>query len=143
MKGNLKCPSCETKLSLTKHYDATYEWFECPGCDGCFTYDEIMEGGGEAIVEEPVKKIVKKKVDPEPEEDKGPHSYYKGEVSTREVVNIMADEIQAIYEEMGNPAIDDFNAQEKALQFVRVLRSHTKVKITEAPVKLVLCEEHQ
>lgn len=37
-----RCPDCGTKLS-TKHYDAAYEWFECPKCEGCFTYDEILE----------------------------------------------------------------------------------------------------
>ena len=40
----MKCPECDTKLS-TKHYDAAFEWYECPKCEGCFTYDEILEGG--------------------------------------------------------------------------------------------------
>lgn len=41
----MKCPDCGRALSMSKHYDATYEWFECPKCEGCFTYDEIIEGG--------------------------------------------------------------------------------------------------
>ena len=142
---NLRCPSCKTKLSTSKHYDATFEWFECPKCEGCFTYDEILEGGGGAIVEDvetPVK-TVKKKSTPEPEsEEEGPRNYYKGEVPTKEVVNIMADEIQAIYEEMGIPQLEDYNAQDKALQLVRVLRVDSKVKITEGEVKHVLCAIH-
>ena len=40
----MECPECGKKLS-TKHYDAVFEWYECPKCVGCFTYDEILEGG--------------------------------------------------------------------------------------------------
>lgn len=40
----MKCTECGHKLSI-KHYDAAYEWYECPSCEGCFTYDEILEGG--------------------------------------------------------------------------------------------------
>jgi hypothetical protein len=40
----MKCPECSRKLS-TKNYDAAYEWYECPKCEGCFTYDEVLEGG--------------------------------------------------------------------------------------------------
>jgi len=146
MTENLKCPSCKTKLSTSKHYDAVYEWFECPKCEGCFTYDEVLEGGGIALEEEqeeaPKIVVVKKKhVEEEPEERQVP-SYYRGEVSTHEVVNIVADEIQTAYEEMGLPALDDLNAHEKALHLVRILRTKSKIRITEAEVPHVLCEAH-
>lgn len=38
----MKCPECQTKLS-TKNYDAEFEWYECPKCEGAFTADEIEE----------------------------------------------------------------------------------------------------
>jgi len=152
-KGKMVCPACETKLSVSKHYDAVYEWFECSKCEGCFTWDEILEGGGEALVEDvgeeipsPPKVVAKKKNAPQEEEEEEhkpqPVYYSRGELPTREVVNIIADEIQTIHAEMGNPVLDDLNAQEKALQLVRVLRTQTRVKITEGEVPHVLCENH-
>ncbi len=39
----MKCPECNTKITA-KHYDAEYEWYECPGCEGAFTVDEIQGG---------------------------------------------------------------------------------------------------
>jgi hypothetical protein len=38
----LICPDCKTRIS-TKHYDAEFEWYECPKCEGCFTPDELEE----------------------------------------------------------------------------------------------------
>lgn len=43
----MKCPECKTKIT-TKHYDAEYEWYECPGCEGAFTVDEIEEARNES-----------------------------------------------------------------------------------------------
>lgn len=36
----MKCPDCGAKISA-KHYDPTYEWYECPKCEGAFTVDEM------------------------------------------------------------------------------------------------------
>jgi Zn-finger nucleic acid-binding protein len=38
----MKCPECGAKIT-TKHYDAEYEWYECPKCEGAFTASEIEE----------------------------------------------------------------------------------------------------
>lgn len=38
----MRCPECKTKLT-SRHYDEIYEWWECPGCEGAFTVDEIQE----------------------------------------------------------------------------------------------------
>jgi hypothetical protein len=43
----MKCPECDTKLT-TKNYDPEYEWYECPGCEGAFTIDEIQGGTDES-----------------------------------------------------------------------------------------------
>lgn len=43
----MKCPSCSRKLT-TKHYDPEFEWYECPGCEGAFTVDEIQGGTDES-----------------------------------------------------------------------------------------------
>jgi len=36
----MKCPDCGAKIT-TKNYDAEYEWYECPKCEGAFTVDEM------------------------------------------------------------------------------------------------------
>ena len=41
------CPECKTKITA-KHYDAEYEWYECPKCEGAFTIDEIQEASDES-----------------------------------------------------------------------------------------------
>lgn len=38
----MKCPECGAKIGQ-KNYDAAFEWYECPKCEGAFTGDEIME----------------------------------------------------------------------------------------------------
>lgn len=43
----MKCLECGHKLT-SKHYDEIYEWYECPGCEGAFTVDEIQGGTDES-----------------------------------------------------------------------------------------------
>jgi hypothetical protein len=42
LEAIMKCPKDGTKITA-KHYDAAYEWWECPKCEGCFTADELEE----------------------------------------------------------------------------------------------------
>jgi len=44
----MKCPDCAAKITA-KHYDPTFEWYECPKCEGAFTYDEILEAKNEQV----------------------------------------------------------------------------------------------
>jgi DNA-directed RNA polymerase subunit RPC12/RpoP len=37
------CPECGKKIS-DKHYDSAYEMYECPKCEGNFTFAELLEG---------------------------------------------------------------------------------------------------
>jgi ribonucleotide reductase alpha subunit len=64
------------------------------------------------------------------------------EVSTAEIVNIMADEIQLLYEEMGD-RIDDVNARDKALTLWRELHVHGHVVAQEREIPHALCEKHE
>jgi hypothetical protein len=66
---------------------------------------------------------------------------HRDEVRTKEVVNIMADEIQAVFEIMGG-RIDDVNAQDKALVLWRQARIDTGISAREVEVPHVLCKEH-
>jgi len=62
-------------------------------------------------------------------------------VDSGEIVNIMADEIQSLYEEMGSE-IDDVNARDKALTLWRELHVHGHVVAQESEVPHFLCENH-
>jgi len=62
-------------------------------------------------------------------------------VTTGEIVNIMADEIQAVYREMG-ATIDEVNARDKALTLWRELSIYGHVVAQEHEVEHVLCEKH-
>lgn len=185
----MKCPECKTKIT-TKHYDAEFQWYECPKCEGCFTADEIEEAASGTSPGKRAKEA-KKEIDPKPErgldedkkwagiiiEGKGKpvakgkkrqteihedeeaaakheaemlkpvksndpaSSKHKDDVSFREVVNIMADEIQAFYEELGG-RIDEMNAQDKALTIWRQMRIDTGVSAREQEVSYVMCSEH-
>lgn len=63
------------------------------------------------------------------------------EVTTGEVVNIMADEIVAVYAEM-DARIDDLNARDKALTLWRNVAIYHGAVAVDHPVKHKLCEEH-
>lgn len=160
MASKLVCP-CGKKLSITKHYDDVFEWFECPKCEGCYTYDELLEGGGKAIEEIeaapsfPVAKG-KERLARIAEEEEAIAAYeaealkpvkteketkHRDDLRTGEVVNIIADEIQTVYEEMG-VRIDEVNARDKALTLFRELHYHAGVSCREKPVQHVLCGVH-
>jgi hypothetical protein len=64
----------------------------------------------------------------------------RNEIPTRQVVNIMADEIQVVYEIMGS-RLDDVNAHDKALTLWRDI-SAKGVRAKDQEVPHTLCEEH-
>jgi hypothetical protein len=66
---------------------------------------------------------------------------HRDELPTKQIVNIMADEIQNVYEEMGG-SIDDLNAREKALIIWRQLRIDTGISAREQDVEYVACDTH-
>jgi hypothetical protein len=65
---------------------------------------------------------------------------HRNEISTAEVVNIMADEIQVIYEIMGSK-IDEANARDKALTLWREMKIHGGAVAVEREVPHVICDE--
>lgn len=77
------------------------------------------------------KKVVKTEVEKKP----------RRQVATSEVVGIMADEIQAIYQEAGLE-LDEMNARDKALTLWRDLSVNRGVTARDQAVPHVLCEEH-
>lgn len=66
---------------------------------------------------------------------------HRDEISTGQVVQIMADEIETIYEEMG-ATINRVNAEDKALTLWRNLHVHDGVTAREKAVELPLCGNH-
>jgi hypothetical protein len=64
------------------------------------------------------------------------------EVSTGEVVQIMADEIEALYKEMG-ARIDRVNAEDKALILWRNVAIYHEAVAVEKKIPHSLCEEHR
>lgn len=167
------CPECGKKLS-DKHYDSSFELYECPKCEGMFTFDELMEGGGNALSEAteepepsfdnagyhghevPVAKgkqrrelqekdaeadaaqieAITKNVKKTAKEEK-----HRDEVKTGMVLNIIADEIEAICEE-GGIQMDRLNAREFfAMNLYRPLLI-SGVKAREQTVPFKLCAEH-
>lgn len=92
----------------------------------------------EELADEQVKAIVKKK---EKHSDAGVKKH-RDELPTGQVVNIMADEIQEIYHELGSE-LDEMNARDKALIIWRDLMIHGHVSAREQEVPMVLCGEHR
>jgi len=66
----------------------------------------------------------------------------KGEIPTSHVVNVWADEIQAIYQESG-VTLDDMNALDKALTLWRELHFKQGVHAKEKSFEVAACKEHE
>src|SRR5262245_4977931 len=65
------------------------------------------------------------------------------EISTKEVVNVWADELVAIYEEFGSK-LDEVNARDKAQTLLVELRAHSPhVRISEHEFEIPDCGEHE
>ena len=178
----MKCPECHTAIKQ-KDYDAAFEWYECPSCEGCFTGDEIMEaelasrdvggrsnrgrnrsadsGGDSGSGRTATKKVVAKgkKRQSEIEADAEAIAAYekrttetvvvadkktkhRDEVSTGQVVQIMADEIEVLYEEIGWTPLSRDAAEDKALTLWRNLTVHDGITAREKAVPVALCGDH-
>lgn len=153
------CPECGATIS-DKNYDSSFEMYECPKCEGMFTFNELLEGdvGGSENGSKPAPKAkgkiraeeleadekladelteaVTKKVKATKKEER-----HRDEVKTGMVLNIIADEIEAIAEELG-VNMDRANAREfYAMNLYRPLMlAGTRAREQEVPHKL--CEVH-
>jgi hypothetical protein len=164
----MKCPECNTKITA-KHYDSSYEWYECPKCEGAFTVDELQITSDSSVSlgasatrnrsgkNVPVAKGKKRRT--EIAEDKAAGDRQLEEMSTTivatqkgatkhhdeidsiGVVNIMADEISAIYEDLGGK-LDEENARDKALILWRAVHYEANASAREREVKHVKCKAH-
>jgi hypothetical protein len=167
----MTCPDCQTTISA-RHFDPEYEWYECPACHGCFTPPELGVGSAPAKPQEArsdakIKKSLsgkglvakgklrrteiaddeaalaefEKKMFTPTARQEGPKRH-RDEVSTKEVVNIMADELVAIYDEE-HTTLSYANAQDKALILWRELHFHGNVPAREKSMTVGLCSDHE
>lgn len=146
----MKCPNCGKKIS-EKNWDHEYEWYECAKCEGCFTADEIkpaattVKAKGKRRTEildaeaDALEEYDKKMLEPTVKQTETTH--HRDEIRTKEVVNIMADEIQVIYQELGLQ-LDELNAQDKALILWRDAKIYAHATAREQTVDHALCETH-
>lgn len=146
------CPECKTKITA-KNYDSEFEWWECPKCSSAFTADEIEEKKSTG----PVAKGKQRRTEiAEDEEALAKHDVEvlkavkksaevattrKDEVPIEEVISIMADELELIYEEMGG-RLNTVNARDKALTLWREVHYKEGVHAREKAVEHVLCGAH-
>lgn len=169
----MKCPECQHKIKATD-YDPEFEWYECPGCEGAFTADEILKAEDNGKREwtdaerakrdrpkgkkKPVAKSKKRQSEIEadeealvefetnmlkPQKKQLDAPRHRDETPTKAVVQIMADEIQEVYQIMGGE-IDRLNAEDKALILWRDVRYGLHhVVAREREVSHVLCAEHK
>jgi len=151
----MQCPSCHAKIT-SKHYDEEYEIFECPQCGAAYEPDELQEAenGSHPRVQAKGKKRRAAIADDAEalarfeEESLKPraasHAEHKhrDEVSTKDVLEIFADEIEAIWAEFGT-RIDRLNAREYfAMNIYRPLTFNAGVHFREKEVPRVYCDEH-
>lgn len=160
--STFRCPECDGKIK-DKNYDSDFEMYECPGCEGMFLFDELLEhrvpgskatGATETAApkakgknrreaqerdeqasEEQIERMVKtaKKADKE--------TRHRDQIPTGMVLNIIADEIESIGEEIG-VNIDRLNAREfYAMNLYRPLML-SGIHAREQDVPMKLCEDH-
>jgi DNA-directed RNA polymerase subunit RPC12/RpoP len=161
----MKCPNCSGRIT-TKDYDPDYEIYECPKCGEAFEPDDIEEAQNgtsprkrrelavgpvpqakgkkrqaEIVREaEALAKFEAKSMIPIKKEQTTRH---RDEVSTRDVIEIIADEIQAYTIEMGGTEMDRLNAREFfAMNLVRPLLL-SGVSFREKEISRAYCTEHK
>src|SRR5262252_712756 len=149
----MRCPSCQTKITA-RNYDDEYEIFECPECGAVYEEDELREAenGSHPRVQAKGKKRRAEIQDDEeaiaayeaealkPVKSGERETKHRDEVATRDVLEIFADEIEAIWAEFGTP-IDRLNAREYfAMNIFRPLTFEGGVQFREKEVPLVHCE---
>lgn len=158
------CPECGKKIS-DKNYDSAFEMYECPKCEGMFTFDELMEGGGNALseaTETPQKavppkakgKLRQEQLERDAEADakqieaitkntkkSKKEERHRDEVQTGMILNIIADEIETICEE-GGLKMDRLTAREfYAMNLYRPIML-AGYRAREQEVAHKLCTEH-
>lgn len=153
----MKCPDCKAKIT-EKNYDTEMEWIECPKCEGIFTLEEIGVNKDWLSPKNPPPKAKGKKRQEEisadeealaameaemlkPRKKSSEDKKHRDELPIKEVVSIMADELQEIYKEMGG-TLDDLNARDKALTLWREIHYKEGIHAREKPVQHVLCGAH-
>jgi hypothetical protein len=152
----MKCPDCQAKITSTD-YDPDFEWYECPKCEGAFTVAEIEATRPSKNTSGKVKAKAKKRQEEisadqeaiekmeaemlKPLKKDKADTKHRDELPLKEVVSIMADELQEIYREMGG-TLDDVNARDKALTLWREIHYKEGVHAREKPVQHVLCGAH-
>lgn len=162
----MKCPKDGTKITA-KHYDADYEIYECPTCGEAFSADDLEEAETgtsprkrRELAAGTVPKAKGKKRQAEIVEDaealakyeekvfkapvkKAKEVKHRDEIQTGQILEIVADEIEAIWKEFGSK-IDRVNAREFfAMNIVRPLRIEHDVHFRDKEIPARYCKEHR
>jgi hypothetical protein len=161
----VRCPEDGTKITA-KDFDAEYEFYACPKCGNLYTADEIEEANNGTSPRKraeaatrigPVAKGKKRRTEIQEDADlldadaerilkdvtkQESRSKHRDEMPTSQIVNLWADEIQAIYHELGG-TLDDTNAQDKALTLYREILTQTNVAVRDQEIPYVMCKEHK
>ena len=161
------CPDCSHKISK-KDWDAEFEMYECPSCEGLWQLEELVANGAKTAagngsgshteaqraIPKAKGKIRQELLDSDAQADakqieeitsnvktKKKEERHRDEIQTGLVLNVIADEIQAIYEEAGLE-IDRTNAREFfAMNLYRpLLLGGARAREQDVPHKL--CKEH-
>lgn len=160
----MKCPNCNSKIT-SKHYDPEYEIYECPGCGEAYEADDLEEAQNgtsprkrRELSSGPKPAAKGKKRQAQISEDAEALARYeqaqlkpkkadksikhRDEIATGQILEIVADEIEAIWQEFGS-TIDRLNAREYfAMNIIRPLRLDG-VAFREKEIPAVYCKEHK
>jgi len=151
----MRCTNCNSKITAA-NYDEDYEIFECPKCGAAFEEDELQEAENgshprvqakgkkrRAEIQEDEEAIAKYEAEQLKPQKAHAETKHRDEVATKDVLEIFADEIEAIWTEFGSP-IDRLNAREFfAMNIFRPLTFEGGVQFREKEVPLVYCEDHE
>ena len=159
----MQCPNCNAKIT-SRHYDPDYEIFECPGCGTAYEADELEEAVNgtsprkrRELAAGGTPKAKGKKRQEEISEDEAALArfeaeamkprkstvavHHRDEVPTRDLLEIVADEVESIWTEFG-VKIDRGNAREYfAMNLIRPLRM-AGVSFREREISRAYCDDH-
>lgn len=159
--STLRCTDCGAKIG-PKNFDEDFGMYECPKCEGLFTLEDLAPqrpAGGSENGSKPVPAAKGKKRRAEREADEEALdeqvekiakdakktekiSRHRDEMETGPVLNVVADEIEILAEEMGI-SMNRLNAREfYAMNLVRplLLAGHHP---REQDVPTTYCKEHK
>jgi hypothetical protein len=150
----VRCPECNSTITKA-NYDPEFEWYECPNCEGSFTSDEILKAAQEKVGSSVTAKGKLRRTQVELDEtaeahvkvvtisSKGSASGGRVSLPTKEVINVMADAVEEIYEEF-HSSINRVNAEDKAIILFReIAYGGSGVPVREKEFHLPLCKEHR